>query len=111
MREAILKRLEIHEHFEDVFDIIAAELEPKPAAQTYEKFFARHAITPSRAAMFEDLARNLEVPHRHGMVTVFVVPKTREAIGRQDWELVGHDAPYVDHITDDLTGFLQRIVA
>ncbi len=109
--QAILKRLEIHEHFEDVFDIIAAELEPKPAAQTYEKFFVRHDITPSRAAMFEDLARNLEVPHRHGMVTVFVVPKTKEAAGRQDWELAGHDAPYVDHITDDLTSFLERIVA
>jgi len=109
--QAILKRLEIHEHFEDVFDIIAAELEPKPAAQTYEKFFARHAITPARAAMFEDLARNLEVPHRHSMVTVFVVPKTKEAVGRQDWELIGPDEPYVDHVTDDLTGFLQRIVA
>jgi putative hydrolase of the HAD superfamily len=57
--EAILKRLEIHEHFDDVFDIIAAELEPKPAAQTYDKFFARHTIEPTRAAMFEDLARNL----------------------------------------------------
>ena len=108
---AILKRLEIHEHFEDVFDIIAAELEPKPAVQTYEKFFARHAITPASAAMFEDLARNLEVPHRHGMVTVFVVPKTKEAVGRQDWELAGQDASFVDHVTDDLTGFLQRIVA
>lgn len=108
--QAILKRLEIHEHFEDVFDIIAAELEPKPAAQTYEKFFARHAITPGRAAMFEDLARNLEVPHRNGMVTVFVVPKTKEAAGRQDWELIGPNEPYVDHVTDDLTGFLQRIV-
>jgi len=109
--QAILERLEIHQHFEDVFDIIAAELEPKPAAQTYEKFFARHAIMPARAAMFEDLARNLEVPHRHGMVTVFVVPKTSEAVGRQDWELIGPGEPYVDHVTDDLTGFLQRIVA
>jgi putative hydrolase of the HAD superfamily len=109
--QAILMRLEIHEHFEDVFDIIAAELEPKPAAQTYDKFFARHDITPSRAAMFEDLARNLEVPHRHGMVTVFVVPKTKEAVGRQDWELAGQDASFVDHVTDDLTGFLQHIVA
>jgi putative hydrolase of the HAD superfamily len=108
--QAILSRLEIHEHFEDVFDIIAAELEPKPAAQTYAKFFARHAITPSRAAMFEDLARNLEVPHQHGMVTVFVVPKTKEAVGRQDWELAGRDASFVDHVTDDLTGFLERIV-
>jgi putative hydrolase of the HAD superfamily len=109
--QAILRRLEIHEHFEDVFDIVAAELEPKPAAQTYNRFFARHAIRPARAAMFEDLARNLEVPHRHGMTTTFVVPKGTEAIGRQDWEREGRDAPYVDYVTDDLTAFLTGIVA
>ena len=28
--DAVMKRLEIDKHFEDVFDIIAAELEPKP---------------------------------------------------------------------------------
>jgi len=109
--EAILKRLDIHEHFDDVFDIIAAELEPKPAAQTYDKFFARHAIAPRCAAMFEDLARNLEVPHQRGMTTVFVVPKAAGAVGRQNWETEGQDADFVDHVTDDLTGFLKRIVA
>jgi putative hydrolase of the HAD superfamily len=109
--EAILKRLEIHEHFDDVFDIIAAELEPKPAAQTYDKFFARHTIEPTRAAMFEDLARNLEVPHQRGMTTVFVVPKTAGAVGRQNWEAEGQDADFVDYVTDDLTGFLKHIVA
>ena len=30
---------------------------------------------------------------------------------RQDWELEGRDAPHVDHVTDDLTGFLQAIAA
>ena len=108
---AILRRLEIHHHFEDVFDIIAAELEPKPSARTYQRFFDRHGITPTKAAMFEDLARNLEVPHREGMITVFVVPKTTHAVGRQDWEFEGREASYVDYTTDDLTGFLKRIVA
>jgi putative hydrolase of the HAD superfamily len=27
---------------------------------------------------------------------------------REDWELEGRDAAHVDHVTDDLTGFLQR---
>src|ERR1700753_2117234 len=35
---AVLERLGIGEHFEAVFDIIAAELEPKPAARTSPKF-------------------------------------------------------------------------
>src|SRR3954451_12741208 len=34
----VLARLGIEAHFEAVFDIIAAELEPKPSPQTYEKF-------------------------------------------------------------------------
>ena len=43
----VLERLGIGEHFEAVFDIIAAELEPKPAPQTYRKFLADHAVNPN----------------------------------------------------------------
>src|ERR1700756_517883 len=51
--DAVLARLGIGEHFEAVFDIVAAELEPKPAPQTYHKFLERHAVDPAKAAMFE----------------------------------------------------------
>ena len=44
---AVLDRLGIGEHFEAVFDIIAAELEPKPAPQTYQKFLARPRREPT----------------------------------------------------------------
>ena len=59
---AVLSRLGLAAHFEAVFDIIAAELEPKPAQQTYQKFLTLHGVDPTRSAMFEDLARNLIVP-------------------------------------------------
>jgi putative hydrolase of the HAD superfamily len=108
---AVLSRLGLAAHFEAVFDIIAAELEPKPAPQTYQKFLARHAVDPARAAMFEDLARNLVVPHELGMTTVLVVPDGSKEVVREDWELEGRDDPYVDHVTDDLTRFLAGIVA
>ena len=106
----VLERLGIGAHFEAVFDIIAAELEPKPAPQTYQKFL--DAITPSiraTSAMFEDLARNLVVPHQLGMTTVLVVPDGTREVVREDWELEGRDAAHVDHVTDDLTGFLQGL--
>ena len=45
---AVLERLGIGEHFEAVFDIIAAELEPKPAPQTYEKFLRIHGVDPPK---------------------------------------------------------------
>ena len=109
--DAVMKRLAVHEHFEDVFDIVAAELEPKPLAKTYERFLARHDVDPAKAAMFEDLARNLATPHELGMTTVLVVPEGQREVFREDWELEGRDAPHVDHVTDDLTGFLDRIIA
>ena len=107
--DAVLERLGIGEHFEAVFDIIAAELEPKPAPQTYQKFLRVHGVDPAKSAMFEDLARNLVVPHQLGMTTVLVVPDGAKEVVREDWELEGRDAAHVDHVTDDLTGFLQRL--
>ena len=107
--EAVTRRLAIHRHFDDVFDIVAAGLEPKPLPQTYDRFLAAHAVDPAKAAMFEDLPRNLVVPHALGMTTVLVVPPRTREVFRQDWELEGRDASHVDHVTDDLTAFLQGI--
>jgi putative hydrolase of the HAD superfamily len=107
--DAVMKKLAIHEHFEDVFDIIAAELEPKPSPLTYQRFLARHGVDPARAAMFEDLARNLASPHALGMTTVLVVPEGQREVFREDWELEGRDAAHVDHVTDDLAGFLRSL--
>jgi putative hydrolase of the HAD superfamily len=106
----VLERLGLSSHFDAVFDIIAAELEPKPAPQTYQKFLDLHRVDPARSAMFEDLARNLAVPHQLGMTTVLVVPDGTREVVREDWELEGRDASHVDYVTDDLTGFLQRLV-
>jgi putative hydrolase of the HAD superfamily len=105
----VLERLGFPEHFEAVFDIVAAELEPKPAPQTYRRFLDLHRVDPGRAAMFEDLARNLTVPHGLGMTTVLVVPDGTQEVIREDWEMEGRDAAHVDHVTDDLAGFLTRI--
>jgi putative hydrolase of the HAD superfamily len=109
--DAVLARLELAAHFEDVFDIIAAELEPKPSPQTYDRFLEAHDVDAGKAAMFEDLARNLAVPHALGMITVLVVPEHTREVFREGWELEGRDEPHVDHVTDDLAAFLQRIAA
>jgi putative hydrolase of the HAD superfamily len=109
--DAVMQRLAIHEHFEDVFDIEAAELEPKPSPQTYERFLARHGVDPQKAAMFEDLARNLATPHALGMTTVLVIPEGTREVLREDWEFEGRDDDHVDHVTDNLSGFLQTIRA
>lgn len=107
--EKVLERLALGITFDGVFDIISAEFEPKPARQTYQRFLDLHGVDASRAAMFEDLARNLAIPHELGMTTVLVVPDGTQEVVRETWEMEGRDAPHVDHVTDDLTGFLAKL--
>jgi len=109
--DAVMRRLGIKEHFDDVFDIRAAEFEPKPRPVVYERFLVRHKVDPARAAIFEDLARNLETPHALGMTTVLVVPQGARVVLREEWELAGRESPHVDYVTDDLAGFLRDIAA
>jgi putative hydrolase of the HAD superfamily len=98
--------------FEDIFDIEAADFLPKPEPDTYQRFFDKHAIDPSRAAMFEDLAKNLVVPHARGMTTVLVAPKPGEGDHRDPLEMVSGVVPaHIDFVTSDLEGFLETVIA
>jgi putative hydrolase of the HAD superfamily len=107
--ERAARQLGILDHFDDIFDIVAAGLTPKPARQTYERFAQLHAVTGPNTVMFEDLARNLCVPKELGMITVLVVPRNFEPTFSEIWE---SDPAYdddVDFVTDDLAGFLTAI--
>lgn len=96
--------------FDDIFDIVAAEHLPKPGLETYQRFFDKHAVDPKSAAMFEDLDRNLVIPHERGMATVLVVPKPGRTDHREPFEIPGDEAlPHVDFVTSDLEGFLRTI--
>jgi putative hydrolase of the HAD superfamily len=83
---------------------------PKPNRETYDRFVRLTGVAPERGAMFEDLSRNLLVPHDLGMATVLIAPEDPPAIATaDDWETEGRDAPYVDFVIDDLAGFLEDI--
>jgi putative hydrolase of the HAD superfamily len=97
--------------FEDIFDIAAADFVPKPAAVTYERFFERHVVDPARAVMFEDLARNLIIPHERGMTTVLVVPKPGQMDHGDAFEITSEAVPpHIDFVTNDLARFLNDAV-
>ncbi|HPG05220.1 MAG TPA: pyrimidine 5'-nucleotidase, partial [Rhodoblastus sp.] len=87
-----------------------ADLMPKPYAETYERFFERHGVDPREAAMFEDIAHNLEVPHARGMVTTLVTPRSQDEVEREVWEIATGDEPHIDFVTDDLAAFLEAVV-
>ena len=103
---SVVDKLGLRDHFEDVFDIVAADFVPKPDRRAYQSFLARHAVDPLRAAIFEDIAKNLVVPHELGMTTVLVVPRTVDPF-RDAFEQEAVEAPHIDHVTSDLAGFIR----
>jgi putative hydrolase of the HAD superfamily len=107
--EKVAERLGFPTHFEDIFDIVAAELLPKPERATYDRFVKRFGIAPERGAMFEDLARNLVVPKAVGMQTVLVVPSGTREVFHEEWEYEGRDDDHVDFVTDDLARFVAGV--
>jgi putative hydrolase of the HAD superfamily len=108
--ERTARQLGILDHFDDIFDIVAAGLTPKPAQQTYDKFLELHQIAGRNAVMFEDLARNLIVPKALGMLTVLIVPKNFEPTFSEIWERDPAFDDAVDFVTDDLASFLNTLI-
>ncbi|HKG74118.1 MAG TPA: pyrimidine 5'-nucleotidase [Aestuariivirgaceae bacterium] len=110
--ERVLDRLGIRELIDDVFDIVHCGFIPKPQREPYVKFVERTGIAPERAAMFEDIARNLEPPHELGMTTV-LVQSPENTDGNIINAPLGNPAaaPFIDHVTSDLAGFLAAIAA
>ena len=109
--ERTARQLGILDQFDDIFDIVAAGLTPKPARETYDKFVGLHRVDTRNAAMFEDLARNLSVPKAMGMATVLIVPRNFEPTFSEIWEQDPTFEDDVDFVTDDLTSFLNTILA
>lgn len=109
--ENVVNRLGIGHVFTGIYDIVTTGYRPKPGREAYERFIAASGIAPRRAAMFEDIPRNLEIPHALGMKTVWVRP-TGEG-GPERYQRLSHeggDADHVHHATDDLTAFLNEIL-
>ncbi|PYE29336.1 putative hydrolase of the HAD superfamily [Rhizobium sp. PP-CC-3A-592] len=104
------RALGILDHFDDIFDIVAADYVPKPAGATYDKFASLNRVDTRNAAMFEDLPRNLTVPKALGMKTVLLVPQNFEYEFAEAWEQSEDGNADIDFVTEDLAGFLRRLV-
>jgi putative hydrolase of the HAD superfamily len=104
-------QLGFHDAFEGMFDIVDSRLIPKPAAAAYEAFFAHFSVDPARAAMFEDVARNLIVPKSVGMTSVLVAPPEGRVDHREAHDRQSADGLLADFTTSDLSAFLGSINA
>jgi putative hydrolase of the HAD superfamily len=106
--EQALPRLGLTGLFDGAFDILAGGLVPKPYPESYQRFVERFSVDPRRAAMFDDLARNLTVPNQLGMATIWVTePAAGPRPGDPQYEVIGPGQLR----TWDLSGFLHSLTA
>ncbi|ATX66032.1 pyrimidine 5'-nucleotidase [Roseinatronobacter bogoriensis] len=82
--------------FDAIYGVEHAGYRPKPEQDAFAQVFALDGLDPALAAMFEDDPRNLAAPFELGMRTVHVAPER-------------HDAPHIQHHTNDLTAFLSKL--
>ena len=82
--------------FDAIYGIEHAGFLPKPEEAAFRCVFALDGLDPTRAAMFEDDARNLRAPHAMGLRTVHVAPEPAKA-------------RHIHHHTADLATFLAAL--
>jgi putative hydrolase of the HAD superfamily len=82
--------------FDAVYGVEHADFHPKPDRAAFETVFDTDKVPRGRAAMFEDDARNLKIPHEMGLRTVHVAPDP-------------DPADHIHHHTSDLGAFLAKL--
>ena len=101
--ENILSSYGVRHHFDQIFDIVAANYIPKPDQHAFDCFLNQTGIDPNGAVMIEDMAANLRPAAALGMRTVWLVSDI-------EWASRGSDEPFVHYKADDLKGFLRSLV-
>ncbi len=105
----VATHLNLFDLFDGHFGVEDTGYIPKPKPHAYDAFLGRFEIDPTKAIFFEDNLRNLKVPKQLGMHTVLVV-------SNEDWSHEPEaarpasgsgEADFVDHVTNDLSGWLK----
>ena len=105
--ETVLKNLNIARHFDGIFDVAAADYEPKPNPRPYELIAEYHAFDPAHAVMLEDMGPNLKPAAELGMTTVWVRYDTST---EPYWAVPDGNTDFIHHETDDLVTWLESVI-
>src|SRR5215210_1824269 len=68
----VLEAIGVHQHLDELHDIHASELRPKPDPHGYALLCERFGIDPAAAVLVEHMAQNLKPAKALGMTTVWV---------------------------------------
>ena len=101
--ENILVAYGVRHHFEQIFDIVAADYIPKPDQHAFDCFLQQTGIDPNKAVMIEDMAANLRPAAALGMRTVWLESDI-------EWAARGSNESCVHYKADDLKDFLRSLL-
>ena len=99
----VLEAIGVHGRFDDLHDIHASELRPKPHPHGYGLLCQRFGIEPKRALLVDDMVQNLAPAKALGMTTVWVDNGSER--GNH-----GYDEQYVDHRIENVGDWLETIL-
>src|SRR5205085_10508209 len=68
----VLEAIGVDEHFDELHDIHASELKPKPDPHGYLLLCERFGIDPAQALLADDMVQNLRPAKALGMTTIWV---------------------------------------
>ena len=100
----VLKRLELTDMFEEIFDIKNANYIPKPEITPYQQIIEEFKIDPSSAIMFDDIAKNLVPAKNVGFTSVWI-----DAGYENFSDDIASSKKYLDYETKNISNFLKNI--
>jgi len=103
----VLRQLDIESLFDAIWDIRTVDYRPKPDVAGYRRVLEENAVAPARAAMFEDVARNLVPAQELGMTTVWL--RNGSPWSKQGPEHPKPEARHIHFEIEDLASFLHTI--
>ncbi len=98
----ITTSLGIDDQFENVFDIVDAKYNPKPAAKAFDLMIEKFKIDPKETLYIEDIAKNLSIGKERGTITAWL-------INDEYWGKKESDKEYIDYKIENLSLFLKEI--
>ena len=98
----ITTSLGIDDQFENVFDIVDAKYNPKPAAKAFDLMLEKFKIDPKETLYIEDIAKNLSIGKERGTITAWL-------INDEYWGKKESDKEYIDYKIKNLSLFLKEI--
>jgi putative hydrolase of the HAD superfamily len=99
----VLEAIGVESHFDELHDIHASELRPKPDPHGYALLCERFRIDPATALLVDDMAANLKPAKTLGMTTVWVDNGSERGSH-------GADESFIDHRIANVAEWLESIL-